>query len=123
MMVKSTAASLIGRAPYLLIDHNVEARGVLLRLEGRLDFHTVLALRDAAFTAIGARPPHLCLDLALLPLPDASGVQSLVTIARVARLVDVQFTLIASDSLAVLLRDTGLGKTSSLDGNIKETGK
>jgi hypothetical protein len=81
----------------------------ILRIHGALDPESVLVLRDIAFTAIGARPDELCVDIELVNLPLGKvAMETLVTISRVARLVNVRYSVIVSPSLESLWRKAGL---------------
>lgn len=99
----------------LSIDTREEDEGIRLILRGSLDLASVLAFRETAFTVLGARPPRFYIDLSALPLPDISGLNALVTIARVARLVDVRLCLVVSCPLKRLMEQTGLIRMVTLE--------
>lgn len=79
-----------------------------LRTHGRLDLNTVLAFRDTMFSALGERPSRLTVDLSDVGLVEASGISSLVTLARVAALVGVPLDVVPSPAFSQTLTDTGL---------------
>ena len=88
-------------------DHCGDA--VVLRLEGVLDTVTVVELRDTAFTAIGARPAEVCLDLNLVLTPLSQlAMETLVTICRVANMVKVRFSVLVPPPLAPDWQNAGL---------------
>ncbi len=85
-----------------------------LRVSGTLDLSTVLAFRDAVFTAIGKKPLDLFVDVTGLRDADISGISALVTAGRVARLMKVPFAVSPSPFLKPLLEDAGICLTSSV---------
>lgn len=89
---------------------------VTLHLHGALDVTTMLELRDAAFTAVGPRPRTLCLDLSgvesALEMP---AINTLVTISRVARMVNVACVVRVRPDVEAVLRKTGLIRMLPLD--------
>lgn len=68
----------------------------------------MITFRDAAFSAIGARPSVLLLDLTDAPFVDTTGLETLVTVARVGRMVAVSVRILPSPHLRHVLRVTGL---------------
>lgn len=88
----------------------VQDGGVALRFKGRLDMNTVLAFRDAVFTAIGERPQWLLLDLTRITQLEPAGISNLVTAARVAGLTHIPVHFAVPPDLAGLFRDTGLDR-------------
>lgn len=60
------------------------------------------------FSALGERPSRLVVDLSEVGLVEASGISSLVTLARVAALVQVELSLIPSLAFSQTMNDTGL---------------
>lgn len=86
-----------------------------LQLVGALNTLTLAQVRDEAFTAIGTRPPQLCLDLTGAENPDAAALDSLVTIASVARMMGVAFCVRASAPLLALLETSHLSRLIPLD--------
>ena len=100
----------------LIVLRTDEAERIVLHTEGVVDMTTLLVLRDAAFTAIGARPRVLCLDLTpARGQLDIAAINTLVTIGRVARLVDVHLTVRVRAELEETLRITGLIRALPLD--------
>ena len=83
---------------------------LLLTVQGRLDVNTVLAFRDAVFSALGERPTRLVLDLSLLQLVEAAGVATLVTLSRVAQLMSIPCEIQLSPELGILFKETGLDR-------------
>jgi anti-anti-sigma factor len=81
---------------------------VTLYLSGTIDLASVLRLREVAFTAIGHRPRVLCLNLCGVAHVEIGGLNTLVTISRVARLVNVCCVIVPSAPVRDTLRDTGL---------------
>ena len=85
-----------------------EGDTITLHISGTVDLSTVLRLRDVAFTAIGARPRVLCLDLRAISHTEIAGINTLITISRVARLVHVSCLALPSAALREILMETGL---------------
>ena len=85
-----------------------------LRISGTLDLATVLPFRDAVFTAIGAKPLMLVVDVTRVRDIDTAGISALVTAGRVARLMKVPFSVTPSPSLRTLLEETGICRTVSI---------
>jgi anti-anti-sigma factor len=85
-----------------------ENETVTLHLSGTIDLATVLRLRDVAFSVIGERPGTLYLDLRAIAHVEITGINTLVTISRVARLVKVRCFILPSASLRDTLMQTGL---------------
>lgn len=87
----------------------VDTDGVItLHLSGSLELANLLALREAAFTAIGNRPEHLIMDLRSVLSVEIAAINTLVTIGRVAELMKVGFHIIPSAALRVTMEQTGL---------------
>ncbi len=98
-------------SPQLLSASREERYGrVTLRLCGQLDITTALTFRDIVFSAMGERPDALVLDLTLISTLDAAGISALVTVSRVAGLVDADLRLIPSPRFEKLLCETGLAR-------------
>ena len=96
-------------AHLLSISQSLQTDGSLtLTVKGQLDLNTVLSFRDAVFSALGERPSRLTLDLSPLLMVEAVGISTLVTLIRVAQLVNIPCQLIPSESLQSLLLETGL---------------
>ena len=85
-----------------------------LRISGTLDLATVLPFRDAVFTAIGAKPLLLVVDVSRVRDIDTAGISALVTAGRVAQLMKVPFSVTPSLTLRTLLEETGICRTVSL---------
>ena len=81
-----------------------------LHFVGVLDASTVHQMRDAAFTEVGPRPKRLCLDLTGAGVPDINAINALVTIANVARMVDVPFCVRVSAPFGEILETTLLSR-------------
>lgn len=79
-----------------------------LFLSGSLVLAHLLTLRDEAFTAIGARPKRLVVDLRSVVTVEIAAISTLVTIARVAAMVEVDFNIVPSRALRPMLEETGL---------------
>ena len=94
-------------------EDNGDARTTLW-ISGTLDLATVLPFRDAVFTAIGAKPLALVLDVTRVRDIDTVGIFALVTAGRVARLMKVAFSVTPSPSLRTLLEETGICRTVSI---------
>ncbi|MDX1932141.1 MAG: STAS domain-containing protein [Capsulimonadales bacterium] len=92
----------------LQIERRYEGASLLLRLTGAIDLGSILRLRDVAFSAIGERPSLLLLDLRSVSHIEIAGINTLVTIARVARLVKVCCVVLPSEELRGTLTRTGL---------------
>jgi ABC-type transporter Mla MlaB component len=86
-------------------DGNSSGKTTLV-MSGTLDLSTVLPFRDAVFTAIGAKPPHLVVDMTRIKNVDVAGISALVTAGRVAKLMKVSFSVLPSSSLKVLMEET-----------------
>jgi len=83
----------------------------ILRLVGKLETESLLLLRDHAFTSIGSRPQELCLDLDRVVLPlDRQAMETLLTIGRVARLVNVRYSVILPPALESVWHSAGLNR-------------
>lgn len=82
--------------------------GLTLRMRGVIDAVTVTEFRDVVFTAMGERPRLLVLDLTQVEAVDTTGLETLVTIARVARTVNLDLSLLPSPRLLRVLAMTGL---------------
>jgi anti-anti-sigma factor len=85
-----------------------EAAGVTLRASGGLDFNTVIAFRDAAFAAVGGKPARLTLDLSALNYCDTAGLNGLLAVVRVGRLMGVPVRVTPAPELRATLESTGL---------------
>lgn len=81
---------------------------ITLHLSGSLELANLLALREAAFTAIGSRPHLLFMDLRSVLSVEIAAINTLVTIGRVANLMKVQFHIIPSAALRETMMQTGL---------------
>jgi anti-anti-sigma regulatory factor len=81
---------------------------ITLQLSGSLELANLLALREAAFTAIGSRPAMLYMDLRSVLSVEIAAINSLVTIGRVASLMKVGFHIVPSVALRETLMQTGL---------------
>ncbi len=79
-----------------------------LRFDNEVTLENVGAFRDRVFTAIGRRPVHLCLDLTACVYVDTSGLAALVTVVRVARLVNVAVMILPAPHLRRVLTVSGL---------------
>lgn len=105
----------------LSVTRSLASDGTLfLRFQGRLDINTVLAFRDAAFSALGERPSQLILDLSQLYVVESTGISALVTLARVAQLIGVGLDLVPSSDLDEIFTSTGLKRLmmgTSLSGD------
>ncbi len=88
-------------------------RGLLLTVRGRLDVNTVLAFRDAVFSALGEHPRQLILDIRPLLLVEATGIATLVTLSRVAKLMKIPCEIQPSPELDAVFRETGLDRLMS----------
>jgi len=97
---------------HLSLDVERDASGAptAVRVEGGLDFVTVLAFRDAAFGAVGARPHDLLLDLSGVHSCDQAGLSGLVAVVRVARMMGVGVRVAPAPDLRVMLESTGLNR-------------
>ena len=73
-----------------------------------LDLSTVLPFREAVFAVLGARPSSLLLELSGVSTIDSTGVSALLTIVRVAGMVNVPVRVIPSGALRTVLEATGL---------------
>ena len=102
--------SLVAPQPYLTVTtYTREEDGAsIVRVVGDLDLATILPFRDAAFTLIGLHPPLLLLDMSRLQRLDITGLNTLLTVGRVARLVKVPVIVRPSERLRALLKTTGL---------------
>jgi anti-anti-sigma factor len=96
--------------PYLKVEPSERNAGgaQIIRLVGDLDLSTVLPFRDAAFTAIGTRPPRLVVDLTDLDRIDITGLNTLLTVVRVGRLVHVPVYINPSERIRAIFTATGL---------------
>lgn len=81
---------------------------ITLHLSGSLELANLLALREAAFTAIGSRPGQIFMDLRSVLSVEIAAINTLVTIGRVAELMKVHFHIIPSTALRATLMQTGL---------------
>ena len=79
-----------------------------LCFDKEVTLENVGVFRDRAFTAIGRRPAQLRLDLTACFYVDTSGLAALVTIVRVARLVNVAVTIFPAPHLRRVLTISGL---------------
>jgi|GEM_PF-5536771 Anti-anti-sigma regulatory factor (antagonist of anti-sigma factor) len=102
--------ALVAPSPYLTLTTESLHSETLVRARGELDISTVLPFREAAFAAIGQHPERLVLELSEVREIDSAGITSLVTIVRVAHLVNVPVGIIPSPMLRDLLDTTGLGE-------------
>jgi len=102
--------SLVAPQPYLTVssEKRVSDGAAVIRVIGDLDLATILPFRDAAFTAIGLHPPLLLLDMSSLGRLDITGLNTLLTVGRVAQMVKVPVKVRASERLLSLLQTTGL---------------
>lgn len=87
-----------------------EDGALVLRTRGRLDVLTALPFRDAVFGALGERPSLLEINLEEINLLEAAGINSLLTVIRVARLVGVPYRVRASGAITRLLETTRLAQ-------------
>jgi anti-sigma B factor antagonist len=96
--------------PYLTVttENRADESLTIVYAVGDLDLATVLPFRDAAFTAIGHKPKRLILDMSGLDRLDITGLNTLLTVGRVARLVKIAVTVRPSPRLRALLQVTGL---------------
>ncbi len=103
--------SLATAQPYLTVTSEKRPGDgvILVRVAGDLDISTVLPFRDAAFTAIGSRPPLLLLDLVALGHLDITGLNTLLSIGRVGKLMKVPVRVIPGEKIARLFTATRLG--------------
>lgn len=81
---------------------------VTLRLVGTINFATVSKIRETAFAAMGEHPSYLYLDLRAIAQVEIYGIQTIVTITRVARLLNVQCLVLPSSCLREVLTQTGM---------------
>lgn len=101
--------------------------GMALRVRGVIDTLTIPEFRDAVFTAMGERPCLLLLDLTQVEAVDTTGLDTLVTIARVARTVNLNLSILPSPRLLRVLTMTGMAgalpllpSTRSAAGSVAE---
>lgn len=95
----------------LSVSSNKSDSGELtLLVRGRLDLNTVLAFRDYVFTALGKHPTRLQVDLSPVQVIEATGHETLVTLARVAQIVGVPCEFKPSPELAQTFAETGLNR-------------
>lgn len=87
---------------------DIPASSETLRIEGDLTMENVPRFRDAAFTTIGARPKSLLLDLSAATFVDTQGLATLVTVARVANMMQVPLSVRPAPHLRRVLHMTGL---------------
>lgn len=85
-----------------------ETGELILLVKGRLDLNTVLSFRDSVFSALGEHPKRLLVDLTPVHLIEATGIATLVTLARVAQMVGVPCDFKPSPELAQVFEETGL---------------
>ena len=102
--------SLAAPQPYLTVTSKQRDKdgAIVITGKGDLDLSTILPFRDAAFSALGQRPPLLVLDMTHLNRLDITGLNTLLTIGRVARLVHVSIRLIPGERIRTLFTITGL---------------
>ena len=102
-------------SPHLLsIERVKDGTVVALHVRGQLDLNSVLAFRDAVFSALGERPEQLTVDLLELRALDSAGISALVTVARVAGLVRTDLKLVPTPRFRTLLIETGLKRFFTL---------
>jgi anti-anti-sigma factor len=90
-------------------DPAIRAGGaVTLRASGGLDFNTVIVFRDAAFAAVGGKPGQLLLDLSGLVYHDTTGLNGLLAVVRVARMMGICVRVAPGPVLRATLESTGL---------------
>jgi ABC-type transporter Mla MlaB component len=82
--------------------------GIYLSAYGQLDLVTVIPFRDAVFEAIGEKPRYVALDLSEMRTIEAPGISALVTLARVAQMMKVEFTVQMPESLQEWVTESGL---------------
>lgn len=92
------------------IEHDVTGAPTAVRAAGGLDFVTVLAFREAAFGAVGARPRDLLLDLSDVHSCDLAGLSGLVAVVRVARMMGIGVRVAPAPDLRQTLESTGLSR-------------
>ncbi len=109
------AASDVSCVSKLSVSKTVCDRQTTLHFVGALNAVTLSQVRDEAFTAIGARPPHLCIDLTDAESPDPAALDSLVTIASVARMMGVTFCVRVPAPLMCLLEASHLSRLIPID--------
>ena len=85
-----------------------------VRQDEDLTLENVTPFRDRAFTAIGLRPCLLRIDLRRANFVDTSGLATLVTIARVAKMVHVPLEIWPAPHLRRVLSLTGLTRYFSV---------
>src|SRR5690349_17785405 len=81
---------------------------ITLSLAGTINFATISQLRETAFAALGEHPNYLFLDLRSMTQIEVFGIQTLVTITRVARMVNAQCLVLPSAALHLALSQTGM---------------
>lgn len=111
--VSHEQASLLGPAR---CERHDSSDVISLTMYGYVDADALIMLRDAAFAAIGAAPRLLCLDLRETDPTEIATINNLVTIARVAGLMHVEFRVQASPEVVTMLRQTGLARLLPPDG-------
>lgn len=83
-------------------------------VEGDLDSTRIARFRETAFSAIGARPKRLLLDLRTVPFVDTAGLATLVTVARVALRVQVAVAVQPSPHLRHVIEVTRLTRVLTI---------
>lgn len=84
--------------------------------QGDLDVDSIPRFRDAAFTLIGGQPRSLLIDLSCVPFVDTAGLATLVTIARVAKMLHIAVAVKPAAHLCRVLRTTGLTRVLPIAG-------
>ena len=92
----------------LLVHEERHGADICLQVYGQLDLVTVIPFRDAVFEAIGEKPKMVRLDLTAARTIDAPGISALVTLARVAQMMKVKFTVQMPQSLEEWTKESGL---------------
>ena len=107
--------SLSAAQPYLSVTAETKESVAFVRVVGDLDLTTVLPFRDAAFTLIGTRPHRLVLDLTCLEHLDITGLESLLTVGRVGRMVCVPVTVLPNERVRRLFAVAALSRQLPLE--------
>ena len=79
-----------------------------LYMRGVIDGSTILAFRDAMFTAIGHQPEILRLHLTGITDISDIGVNHLLTTARVAAIMHVKLDVVLVGALKTMMEESGL---------------
>lgn len=79
-----------------------------LHLRGVIDGSTILAFRDAMFTAIGRQPEMLRLHMTGITDISDIGVNHLLTAARVAAIMHVKLDVIVVGAIKMMMEESGL---------------